>query len=181
MTAIEAARSRRSWPLVTADTPTTDELLPLVEAAASVADHGALRPWRLIEVRGDARSRLGRALAEASGATGAQADKLAEKPLRAGLLLAVVVVVRPSAKVAEWEQEATASGVAHLLALLLDEAGWGVMWRSGPFTRSGPVRSAHGLAGNEHLLGWLYVGGIPAAAKANPKPRVDGREFLGTM
>jgi len=181
MTAIEAARSRRSWPLVTAVAPTTDELLPLVEAAASVADHGALRPWRLIEVRGDARRRLGGALTQASGATGAHADKLAAGPLRAGLLLAVVVVVRPSAKVADWEQEATASGVAHLLALLLDEAGWGVMWRTGPLARSGPVRAAHDLADNEHLLGWLYVGGVPDAAKVNPKPRVDPREFLGAM
>ena len=64
-------------------------------------------------------------------------------------------------KVPVWEQEASAAGVAHLLSLLLDEAGWGVMWRTGPYTRHPLVAEVHGLAANEHLLGWLYVGGLP--------------------
>ena len=67
-----------------------------------------------------------------------------------------------------WEQEAVAAGVAHMLTLLLDEAGWGVMWRTGPHTRHPLVAEAHGLASNERLLGWLYVGGRP---EGNPKVR----------
>ena len=62
-----------------------------------------------------------------------------------------------------WEQEAVASGVAHVLSLLLDEAGWGVIWRTGDYTRSKAVAKAHGLGKNEELLGWLYVGGKPPA------------------
>ena len=90
----------------------------------------------MIALRGDARERLGAALAAAAGAEGEAAAKLAAKPLRAPLLLAVVAVVTPDhPKVPEWEQEASAAGVAHLLSLLLDEAGWGVMWRTGPYTR----------------------------------------------
>ncbi|GAB3137502.1 nitroreductase family protein [Marisediminicola antarctica] len=181
MTALDAARRRRSRPLVTAAAPTTDELLPLIEGAASVADHGALRPWRIIELRGDARRRLGDALAAASGATGAGAHKIAAKPLRAELLLAIVECTRPSPKVAPWEQGATAAGIGHLLSLLLDEAGWGVMWRTGLLTRSEEVRRAHGLADNEQLLGWLYVGGIPDEPNEAPKPRIDPREFLSAL
>ena len=175
---LDAVTRRRSQPKVTDAAPGHDELLPLVEAAAAVADHGSLRPWRLIELRGEARARLGAAFVEASGLDGEDGAKLAGKPLRAPLLIAIVVSHRPSFKVAEWEQDAAASGVAHTLSLLLDEAGWGVMWRTGHLTRTEPVRAMHELGDNEELLGWLYVGGLHDDAKKGEKKTVSAREFL---
>lgn len=169
MTILDAVNRRQSHSKVTETAPSHEELLPLVAAAASVADHGSLRPWRLIELRGDSRARLGAAFAEASGGDAKDAAKLAGKAMRASLLIAVVVAFRPSHKVADWEQEAVASGVAHTLSLLLDDAGWGVMWRTGHLTRSAPVRVMHGLADNETLLGWLYVGGISERTKSSPR------------
>jgi nitroreductase len=175
---LDAIGSRRSYPVVTMDAPGRAELLPLVQAAARAADHGALRPWRLIELRGDARGALGEAFVVSAGLEGRAAAKLAAKPLRASLLIAVVASRRPSHKVADWEQDATAAGVAHLLSLLLEEAGWGVMWRTGAHTRSEPVRRVHGLAANEELLGWLYVGGIPTATKPASSPPVSPDDVL---
>ena len=87
----EGMRRRRSQPSVNGDAPTKRELLPLIEAAASVADHASLRPGRIIALRGDARTRFGAAIAEATGLEGGAAEKMAQKPLRAPLLLAVVV------------------------------------------------------------------------------------------
>ncbi len=171
--AAEAMLRRRSHSAVGDDAPSDKELRKLLEIAGTVADHAALRPWRVIVIRGEARERVGRALAEASealGAKAADAEKLARKPLRAPLLLAIVVVPRPHPKAPDWEQEATASGVAHALSLLLDEAGWGVMWRTGPHTRSDVVHRAHGLAAHERLLGWLYVGGKPERASGRHHP-----------
>ncbi|MGW4930168.1 nitroreductase family protein [Agromyces sp. NPDC004153] len=160
--ALEAALTRRSASKVTDAAPDDAALLELLEAASRVADHASLRPWRVVALRGAARERLGAALAAAAGAEGDAAAKPAGKPLRAPLLLAVVAVTIPDhEKVPVWEQEASAAGVAHVLSLLLDEAGWGVMWRTGPFTRHPLVAEVHGLAANEHLLGWLYVGGLP--------------------
>jgi nitroreductase len=172
---------------VTAEAPSHSELLPLVEAAASVADHGVLRPWRLIELRGNARQRLGNAFVAATEqASGLRLDDekaaaLAAKPLRASLLIAIVAAVKPSIKAPEWEQDAAAAGVAHTLSLLLADAGWGVFWRSGGHTRSAPVRELHGLADNEKLLGWLYVGGIPENPKATSTQRIDPEEFLTAL
>ena len=167
---------------MTQDAPSDEQLLPLIAAAAGAADHAALRPWRLIALRGDARARLGEAFVAASGLQLEDAQKLAAKTLRAPLLLAVVVRHHPSFKVADWEQDAAASGVAHYLSLLLDEAGWGVMWRTGGHTRSEPVRRMHGLADNEELLGWLYVGGLVEGEGGPPtKNPVDARDFLSTI
>ncbi|WP_029146189.1 nitroreductase family protein [Microbacterium luticocti] len=176
MSAFDAVLARRSWSKVTDAAPSHDELLPLVAAAARVADHSSLRPWRLIELRGADRERLGRAINKALGEKGASS-----KPLRAPLLIAVVVSYRPSGKVPRWEQAATAAGVAHTLSLLLDEAGWGVIWRTGGYTRSKAVAKAHGLRDNEKLLGWLYVGGKPEGKATAKRTQVDAERFLSRM
>jgi nitroreductase len=173
--ALEAVRARRSWSKVTDAAPTRAEILTLVSAAGRVADHSSLRPWRLIELRGADRERLGRAINKANGDSG-----ISSKPLRAPLLIAVVVSYRKS-KVPPWEQEAVASGVAHVLSLLLDEAGWGVFWRTGDYTRSKAVAKAHGLGKNEELLGWLYVGGKPPRARQGRRKAVDARRHVSRM
>ncbi|PJJ61963.1 nitroreductase family protein [Compostimonas suwonensis] len=179
--ALDAAARRRSHSRVTDDAPSHEELLPLVAAAGRVADHSSLEPWRIIELRGDARNRLGAALAKGAHARGSEAEKLAAKPLRASLLLAIVVSHHPSRKVAKWEQSAVASGVAHTLSLLLDEAGWGVFWRTGEYTRTKPVEKMHGLAKNEQLLGWLYVGGVPERDRETRVKTVDAAKFLTVL
>ena len=181
MSALDAVLSRHSHSKVTPEAPSRLQLLPLVEAAATVADHSGLKPWRLIELRGDARLRLGAAFAEATGATGKDAEKAASKPLRASLLIAVVFTHQPSFKVPAWEQEAVASGVAHTLSLLLDEAGWGVFWRTGMLTRSEPVHRMHELAPNEQLLGWLYVGGLPEKTKSDKRKRLEVGRHLSEL
>ncbi|MDP3207720.1 MAG: nitroreductase family protein [Rhodoglobus sp.] len=182
MSALDAVRRRQSYPQVTDVAPSHEQLVELVEAAASIADHAALRPWRLIELRGDARARLGDAFVVESELHGPDAQKLAEKPLRAPLLIAVVGRHLPSIKVPAWEQEAVASGIAHTLSLLLHEQGWGVMWRTGGHTRSDAVRRVHELADSEHLMGWLYVGGIPESAQSESRRQaIDGERFLTAL
>lgn len=176
----DALRRRRSQSKVTDAAPSTRALLPLIEAAGSVADHSGLRPWRIIALRGRARERLGAAMAEAAALEGLAAEKIAAKPLRAPLLLAIVVSPKPSIKVPEWEQEAVAAGVAHALSLVLDEAGWGVMWRTGLQTRSDAVARMHELAPGERLLGWLYVGGRDRM-KTGRRPPIHARQLLTTL
>ncbi|MFE1664148.1 nitroreductase family protein [Microbacterium sp. P02] len=169
-------RNRRSWSKVTDAAPTSDELATFVAAAGRVADHSSMKPWRLIELRGADRDRLGRAMNKAEGRKGAST-----KPLRAPLLIAVVGSYRRTDKVPEWEQETVPSGVAHMLSLLLDEAGWGVFWRSGHHTRSKAVAKAHGLKKHEKLLGWLYVGGKPPMKREGRRRTVDPHQFLSRM
>ena len=176
MSALDAVRARRSWSKVTDVAPSREELLPLIAAAGRAADHSNLQPWRLIELRGADRERLGAAIAASEGK-----EEPSLKPLRAELLIAIVVSYRESEKVPRWEQEAAASGVAHTLSLLLDEAGWGVIWRSGHYTRSAEVAAAHGLAANEALMGWLYVGGKPEGKEPGRRTPVNAEALLSRM
>ncbi|GAA2983701.1 nitroreductase [Microbacterium terrae] len=173
--ALEAMLDRRSWSKFTDDAPSHHELLDLIAGAGRVADHSSLKPWRLIELRGDDRRRLGRAIGRAEGDSGVYS-----KPLRAPLLIAIVASYKKS-KVPRWEQEAVASGVAHALSLVLDEAGYAVFWRTGSYTRAKAVAKAHGLGKNEELLGWLYVGGKPARSRALRRKTIDPTRFLSPM
>lgn len=172
----DAMRARRSYSKVGDAAPSDTELAELVAVAARVADHAALRPWRLITLRGDDRDRLGAALGAADGAA-----EPSTKPLRAPLLIAVVASFQKSDKVPQWEQEAVAAGVAHALSLLLDEAGWGVIWRTGALTRHPLVAEAHGLASNEVLLGWLYVGSRPERESSKPHKLLDPASVVSPM
>ncbi|HWU46071.1 MAG TPA: nitroreductase [Humibacter sp.] len=177
----DAVEGRRSYSKVTDEAPGHQELVALVASAARVADHGSLQPWRVVELRGAARDRLGQAMVQAAGALGKDAEKLAAKPLRAPLLIAIVTVRRDSEKVPEWEQDAAASGVAHVLSLLLHDAGWGVMWRTGAYTRTTAVARMHGLAPNERLMGWLYVGGIPEGKRAGTRKPIDVADLITVL
>ena len=174
--ALQAMLGRRSRSKVDDTAPSHEELLALVAGADRVADHSSMAPWRLVELRGDDRVHLGRALNKANGEKGSST-----KPLRAPLLIAVVATIQKSAKVPGWEQEAVASGVAHMLSLALDEAGWGVIWRTGHATRSKPVAKAHGLAKNERLLGWLYVGGKPDSTRPERIKAIAAAKFVSWM
>lgn len=173
--------ARRSSPKVADAAPDDAEIVTMLEAAGRVADHASLRPWRFIALRGDARNRLGDALAAAAGLEGEHGARLAAKPLRAPLLLAIVAVTTPHFKVPGWEQEAVAAGVAHQLSLLLDDAGWGVMWRSGPHTRHPLVAATHDLADGERLLGWLYVGGVPDGTRSDRVPEVAAASRFSSL
>lgn len=175
MSALEAMRERRSWSKVTDEAPTGPELEVFVAAAGRVADHKSLRPWRLIEIRGSDRDVLARALNKADGKKGRSS-----KPRRAPLIIAVVARYR-STKVPRWEQEVVASGVAHMLSLALDEAGFGVFWRTDDHTRSKVVAKAHGLDKNEELLGWLYVGGKPQRSRPIRRKTVDAAAHLSRL
>ncbi|EYT55844.1 nitroreductase [Leucobacter sp. UCD-THU] len=176
--ALDAVRNRRSYSKVTDDAPSQAELEELVSAMSSIADHSGLRPWRIIALRGDARKKLGKALAKAEGG---DREKYVAKAQRAPLLLAVVVSPRKD-KIPLWEQEAVASGVAHTLGLLLHEAGWGTMWRTGSLTRAKAVRKALGVEKPEYLLGWIYVGGVPEKERrVKPRKPLDLSQHLSEL
>jgi nitroreductase len=179
---IDAIRSRRSVPRLAHPAPSDEVLCDLMAAAATAPDHGLLRPWRLLVIRGKARELLGAAFAAGlSTADDAVRARAAAKPLRAPLLLAVVFTPRPSVKVPDWEQLASTVAVVHNLALLLHGGGWGAMWRTGEPSRSETVRRLLAVTAAEQLLGWLYVGTPEPSVRLPPRPVIDIRAKIGVL
>jgi nitroreductase len=177
----EAVRGRRSATRLTQPAPTDDEIVELLADAATGPDHGLLRPWRLVLVRGAARETLGQAFAEAlTDADDADRRRAAAKPLRAPLLVSIICAPKDAPKVPVWEQLAATVTMVHNLALLLHGRGWGAMWRTGEPSRSAPVRGMLGVGCGEQLLGWLYVG-TPVVARPAVRPALNLAERLLTL
>jgi nitroreductase len=185
---VEAIAQRRSYLSMTDEAPTDAEITELVQACTSVADHKALRPWRIVTLRGEARHRMGEAIVESVYGCPAEeltdpderfdAQKLYGKPLRAPLLIAIVCRTVEHPSVPQWEQIASAAGIGHLLSLALFSRGWGVVWRTGPFPDMLEVQELHDLAKNEKLLGWLYVGGVRESDDKPRDRRIDAEQII---
>lgn len=174
MNALEALHYRTSSPRLMDPEPTSDQLDHLFRAAVRAADHGLLRPWRFLIIRGQARSRLGDLLVAAAKQenpeiSAAQADKLAAKPLRAPLIVVTVASPKQHPKVPEFEQTLSAAAATQNMINAAFALDLGVMWRTGSPTYQSIVMRGLGLEENEKIVGFLYLG-----TKTGPeKPRPD--------
>ncbi|MCW2622567.1 MAG: putative nitroreductase [Frankiales bacterium] len=155
--------SRRSANALAGPGPDDRQLEALLEAAATVPDHGWIRPYRFVVVRGDGRQVLGRALVAAAMEADplldtAAAGKLAAKTRIAPVMVLLVAAPDVTHKVAVWEQVATASCAGFGLVLAADLAGFGAMWKSAPWLSGRALSRLLGLTETERLLGWVNLG-----------------------
>ncbi|MER7466113.1 nitroreductase [Streptomyces sp. NPDC097981] len=173
-----AILTRRSEQVLGGASPGDDEFTYLVQGASAAPDHGRLRPWRWVLLRGDDRDALGRALADEDGADENTARQLTAKLRRAPLSAALVFSPHAGHRVPEWEQLAAASCMAHSLMLLLHARGYGSIWRTGRLARSGAACAALGLRDGERLLGSLDIGTPDPANVRARRPLEDVSEHI---
>ncbi|HVF16711.1 MAG TPA: nitroreductase family protein, partial [Steroidobacteraceae bacterium] len=107
MELIEGIESRTSALKLTAPGPTRKHIEQIIKAGTRAPDHGRLRPWRFIVIEGDARKRLGEAMAnilrsKMPDATPQQLDAEAGKAMRAPTIIVVAAKIA-KAKIPELE------------------------------------------------------------------------------
>lgn len=163
MDALEALTTRRSALQLAEPAPDDAALKQLLCAAARAPDHGRLRPWHIIVMRGDARARFGDLLAEAlarrePNVPPAKMEAERKKPLRAPLLLVVGARIRESAKIPAVEQVISAGAAATNIMVAAHAMGFGAMWRTGPPAYDPFVKAGLGLALTDCIVGILYLG-----------------------
>jgi len=150
----------------------------LFRAALRAPDHGQLRPWRFLLVEGEARARVGQILADVEDACyGPQPEagrnKTRQRLLRAPLVVLIVAHVTPHAKVPELEQLLSTACAVQNVLLAADALGFAGMWRTGPVTFEPLLAERLGLAQQERLLGFLYLGTPRAGRRQPPVLAVD--------
>ena len=154
----------------------------MLDAAMSAPDHGFVRPWRFHIIEGAARHKLGALFADAllerePFAPTAAIEKEKGRPLRAPTIVAVCAKVDPSRapKVPVIEQiVATAAAMEHLV-IAAQSMGYGAIVLTGRNAHDPMVRAAFDLAGEDELLGFVYIGCI--SEPTPPKERPDAAEF----
>jgi nitroreductase len=174
MDAIEALLSRNSSPKLCDPAPNSEQLETVFQAALRVPDHAKLRPWRYAVISGDARQQMGELFVATKLADGEKLDleaqqKLAAKPLRAPMIIAVAAHIQEHPKVPLIEQQLSAGTSAHAILLALHALGYAGVWRTGSLCFNPLIRQGLGFADNEQLIGFLYVGTRDCRAKPLPE------------
>ena len=191
MNVFEAINTRISMPALTDPGPTDVQWEILLRAGARAPDHGRLRPWRFLIVRGAARELLGEVMADALRMSKPDApaellDRERRKPLRAPALLVVAVVPVPHSSVPEIEQILAGGAAAQNILLAAHALGLGAIWRTGAPAYNGDVARALGLPTQGRIVAFIYLGApqAPALKSADATPPsaiewgVSPREFL---
>jgi nitroreductase len=163
MDAIEALTSRRSPAKLVEPAPDDAQIEAMLSAAIRAPDHGRLRPWRFIFVRGEARERLGQVLADALQARHANVpedvlQRERAKPLRAPLVIVAAASLQEGHKIPVIEQMLAAGAAAQNILLAAHAMGFGAWWRTGDPAYDDGVKKALGLKASDAIVGFVYVG-----------------------
>ena len=182
MDALDAILTRRTVPPVKMGPPGPDaaELRRILEAGAAAPDHGGLRPWRFLVVRGAGRAALGELFADfvrrsAAGVSAEEIERQRTAPTRAPLILVVVAHLRPDhPKIPPVEQLASAAAAAQNMLLAAHALGFAAKWATGRQTYDAGVKAGLGLAEHDQIMGFLYLGSQVAGHDQPAKAGLDG-------
>ena len=144
--------------------PSAAEIEIILTAAARVPDHKKLTPWRFVMFAGEARAKFGHVLVEACKAedTTPPSDVRLETErtrfLRAPLVVGVVSRIVETKGAPTWEQELSCGAVCMNMCLAANALGYGTCWLTEWYSYSPMVTAKLGLAQNERMAGFVYIG-----------------------
>jgi len=173
--ALDLLLSRQSVGALEEPAPQGADLDLILDAGLRAPDHGRLRPWRFVLIRGESRAALGECLARAvkardRRAPDSQLDRHRGWALRTPLLIAVGTRLRPAHPVPEIEQVLSAGAAAMNMLNAIHMLGYGGMWVTGANAYDPDVNTALGFRAPSRLVGFLAVGTPAGTAKTAPPP-----------
>jgi nitroreductase len=178
MDAIDALTTRRSPAQFAEPAPDDAALAEILRAAMRAPDHGKLKPWRFIVLRGEARKRFGDVMVEAMKRREPEApanmlEREREKPLRAPLIVVLAAAIKENHKIPVIEQMLAAGAAAQNIMLAAHAMGYGAAWKTGAPAYDDFVKESLGLTPGDAIVGFLYLG-TPATMPASlPQPELS--------
>lgn len=159
--------------------PSPDELETMLTIAARVPDHKKLVPWRFIVLEGVARAQLGEIIAQACVAeedvppSEVRLETERGRLLRAPLVIAVISRVTAHRAAPEWEQILSAGAACFNLCLAANAMGYATSWITEWIAYNSAVRTALGLADNERIAGFVYIGTAAERPEERERPALS--------
>ncbi|MGE3541657.1 MAG: nitroreductase [Candidatus Tectimicrobiota bacterium] len=154
----------------------------MLEAANWAPNHGQTEPWRFTVFVGEARRRLGEAMAEAYRleTPAERFDAAAMAFNRDRVLLApawISIGMEPGQvkKMPEWEEISAVAMAVQNMHLMAYSLGLGCKWSSGSTSRHPHVAQFLGLQPPAQLLGFLYVGKPAGTWPAGQRQPLDAK------
>lgn len=158
--------------------PWPHELERILEAALMAPDHGALRPWRLVEIGSGLREELAALFVAAKRKTqaelnAAEIERERDKALRPPVLLALLARTRADhPTVTEAEQLATAGAAMQNILIAAHFLGYGAIILSGARCQDPDIRARLGILPADHFLGFISIGSIVSEPIPGPRPEL---------
>ena len=176
--ALDLLLGRRSVSDLEDPAPTGHDLDLILDLGLRAPDHGRLRPWRFVLIRGDARTAFAdRLVAAARGRDPAAPQALLDRyrawPLRTPLLIGVGAVVRPNHVIPEGEQIVSAAAAAMNMLNAIHLLGYAGMWVTGANAYDPEINASLGFEAPSRLVGFLAVGTPRATAAVERPSRAD--------
>lgn len=155
--------ARRSTINLRGPAPDDAELRQIFGAAMRAPDHGRLRPWRFVVVRGAALPKLADTLLRAwavrdPAVTEVWQDRLRHRLLNVPMIIALGTRLTLPHAIPESEQVLSVGAAGMNLLNALHLAGYGGMWVTGGHAYDPAVNEALGFTAPDRLAGIFYVG-----------------------
>ncbi|HQT76421.1 MAG: hypothetical protein B7Z80_16780 [Rhodospirillales bacterium 20-64-7] len=181
MDALELLLTRESALKLVSPGPSAAELDRIFASAVRAPDHGRLRPWHFVLIHEDQRGQFGDLMAASlrrrmPTASETELQRERDKAFRAPVIVAVAAKLRKDHKIPEVEQIASAAAAAQTIMLAVPALGYGAVWKTGAPAYDPTVKAALGLAPDDAIIGFLYIG--TRAGGPSPLPRPDAGDFV---
>lgn len=161
--------------------PSDADLAEMFEAATRVPDHGMVRPWRFVVLRGDDRAKMGEVFADALKARKPDADEEAlqserNRAMRSPVVITVLARTKQNPKVPTVEQIVSAGQAALTLQLAAQAKGFGSVMLTGDNAYDPNVKAFFGLKEDDAIVAFLYLG--TPADKVPGKKRPEPEQYV---
>ena len=181
MDLIEALATRRSTSTFANAAPPRDLVARIIEAATWAPNHRHTEPWRFAVLTSEARATLGERVATWMRATldPATAEKQAEstrkKLLRSPVIIVVSQAGSPDDATQDLEDYAACCCATQNLLLAAHAEGLAAKWSTGALATAPPVFEYLGLAPQDRVVAFVYLGYPPERADPRPAQRAPAQ------
>lgn len=147
----------------------------IFQSAVRAPDHGRLRPWRFVVIQEDKRAAFGKLMADSMqrrepNASAEMLDRERAKAMRAPIIVVAAAHVQKGHKIPEVEQLSAAVAAAQNIMLAANALGYGAMWKTGAPAYDASVKQALGLAPDDDIIGFMYLGKQVGGGIQSPRP-----------
>lgn len=142
-----------------------DDLDDILSCGVRVPDHGALNPWELIVIKGDAKLRIGNdILAEEyqldnPDASEDQINYERSRLCRASVVIAVLFKPVSHPKIPFWEMQLSSGTVCSNLLIAAQSLGYAAQWLTEWYAyNNSMIKELGGNPDTDKIAGFIYIG-----------------------
>ncbi len=176
--AIEAMLTRSTVGALRDPAPDGADLEQIVTAGLRAPDHGKLRPWRFLAIRGEARAQfadlcIAALRAREPDVVEAEVARMRGKLTSPPLILVLGMHVAVTPKVPETEQVQAVAAAAMNMSVAAHALGYASKWVTGPNAYDPSVAAALGFEAPDRVVGFLYLGTAVEPSQPGRRPRLE--------